>query len=179
MSESLKMLRTKEGQTNAVFACFGSAAQHAQLFEEELRTFLASYQKLESKALKAEAAGAKVMKRDKKTMGVLLGEVGKHVRFHENRIDLKLQKALERRNFLMHHFFLERDEGFKTRNGRERLLRELVGIEEELDTVRGWIAGLRVAMEETISNPSKRKLGNDEGVLFSAEIELSDDLIGS
>ena len=36
MSESLRMLETEEGQNNAVFACFGSAAQHAQMFEEAL-----------------------------------------------------------------------------------------------------------------------------------------------
>ena len=28
-AESLDLLKTEEGQKNAVFACFGSAAQHA------------------------------------------------------------------------------------------------------------------------------------------------------
>jgi hypothetical protein len=102
--------------------------------------------------------------------------VGKYVRFEEKRIDLKLEKVLERRNFLMHHFFLERDDGFKTRNGRNRLLQELIGIEEELDTLRGGIAGLRVAMEETLSNPGKVRLVKDEEVLFSANVELPDEI---
>ncbi len=176
MSESLKMLRTEEGQTNAVFACFGSAVQHAQLFEEELRTFLASYEKLRGKTLKAGAATTRPIKQGKKTMGGLLRDVGKYVRFDEKRIVLKLEKVLERRNFLMHHFFLERDEGFKTRNGRNRLLQELIGIEEELDTVRGWIAGLRVAMEEMLSNPGKVRLVRDEEVLFSANVEVPDEI---
>jgi len=39
MSESLDTLRSEEGQLNAVFA-FGSAAQHAQFFEEALGEFL-------------------------------------------------------------------------------------------------------------------------------------------
>ena len=43
MSESLKMLEPEEGQNNAVFACFGSAAQHAQMFEEALGNFLLAY----------------------------------------------------------------------------------------------------------------------------------------
>ena len=46
--ESLKMLETKEGQLNAVFACFGSATQHAQLFEQSLSRFLAVYNRIQS-----------------------------------------------------------------------------------------------------------------------------------
>ena len=45
-SESLKMLESEEGQLNAVFACFGSAAQRAQLFEQSLSRFLAMYNKI-------------------------------------------------------------------------------------------------------------------------------------
>ena len=33
---SLEMLKSEEGQLNAVFACFGSAAQHSQYFEAAL-----------------------------------------------------------------------------------------------------------------------------------------------
>ena len=37
--ESLRMLESEEGQTNAIFACFGSAVQHSQLFEQGLDRF--------------------------------------------------------------------------------------------------------------------------------------------
>ena len=40
-SESLKMLESKKGQLNAVFACYGSAAQHGQLLEEALARLIA------------------------------------------------------------------------------------------------------------------------------------------
>ena len=46
--ESLRMLESREGQLNAVFACFGSAAQHAQLFEQGLTRFLVMYNKIAS-----------------------------------------------------------------------------------------------------------------------------------
>lgn len=42
-TESLKILETEEGQLNAVFACFGSAVQHSQLFEQSLTRFLKMY----------------------------------------------------------------------------------------------------------------------------------------
>ena len=38
---SLEMLETEEGQLNAVFACYGSAAHHGQLFEASLSNLLA------------------------------------------------------------------------------------------------------------------------------------------
>lgn len=44
--ESLKMLKTEEGQMNAVFACFGSTAQHAQMFEEGIAKFLLVYNEI-------------------------------------------------------------------------------------------------------------------------------------
>src|SRR5262245_10449998 len=46
LDESLQMLRTRVGQVNAVFACFGSAAQHAQHFEAALAEFLSYYTQL-------------------------------------------------------------------------------------------------------------------------------------
>ena len=45
-TESLRMLASKEGQINAVFACFGSAAQHSQFFEAALGEFLLVYNKI-------------------------------------------------------------------------------------------------------------------------------------
>ena len=41
--ESLRMLESEEGQSNAVFAIFGSAAQHSQLYESALAEFLIVY----------------------------------------------------------------------------------------------------------------------------------------
>lgn len=49
--ESLNMLKTAEGQSNAVFACFGSAAQHCQHFEKALADFLILYNKATNQSL--------------------------------------------------------------------------------------------------------------------------------
>jgi hypothetical protein len=51
---SLDMLKTDEGETNAVFSCFGAAAQHAQIFEEGLAKFLVVYNLLAAKAVTLE-----------------------------------------------------------------------------------------------------------------------------
>ena len=43
---SLKMLKSDEGQLNAVFACYGSAAQHGQFFEESLKKLIVALNEL-------------------------------------------------------------------------------------------------------------------------------------
>ena len=83
---------------------------------------------------------------------------------------LALQHALESRNFLIHHFFLERDKKFENKAGRFAMLKELVGIECELETVTGWIAGLRVAIEETLSGKGRAE-ARREDVIFSAMLD--------
>ena len=172
MSQSLDMLRTKEGQSNAVFACFGSAAQHAQLFEDELKRFLVFLNGFTQADLALEDLEAIEATTQKKTMGTLLRLVRQKVRFLEPAVEEKLQHALESRNFLIHHFFLERDKKFENKAGRFAMLKELVGIECELETVTGWIAGLRVAIEETLSGKGRAK-ARQEDVIFSAMLDIN------
>lgn len=164
MSESLKMLRPKEGQLDAVFACFGSAAQHAQMFEAELKRFLVAYNKIANTHIVE-------LRTSKKTMGALLTEMRKYVRFDDDEIDAKIEGALKGRNFLMHHFFLERDEKLGNQKGRMELLAELLRIETDLRTVRGWIGGLRVAMTKTGAN-GRTPSGSDDEVVFTAKIDI-------
>ena len=172
MSESLKMLETEEGQLNAVFACFGSAAQHSQLFESELRTFLSVYNQIASTnvgiddLIEAESTSQHL----KKTMGTLLNDIRKNVTFSEKAINVKLNHAIERRNFLIHHFFLDRGEKFNSVSGRMELLQELLTIGEELQTARGWIGGLRIALLETVGG--KRQSDSSSPVVLTAEIDL-------
>lgn len=172
MPESLDMLKSEEGQLNAVFACFGSAAQHSQLFEEELCQFLDVYNKLRKTNLKLEGSEAAKPKHNKKTIGALLKQMRKGVRFPEQAVDARFDEALEKRNFLIHRFFLERGEKLRTESGRMELLRELVSIEQDLDTVRGWIAGLRIAILETVSGD--RRSSDTSPTIFAAEVDIPD-----
>lgn len=79
LDESLQMLKTRAGQVNAVFACFGSAAQHAQHFEAALADFLSEYNKLTKRGVSLEEFEALDQKLQKKTLGTLLREFSKYV----------------------------------------------------------------------------------------------------
>src|SRR4051812_21859041 len=83
MSESLNMLKTEEGQLNAVFACFGSAAQHAQMFEEALGNFLLAYNHNRPEKMSAEKVEELTQSIQASTMGQLLHELKSLVTFAE------------------------------------------------------------------------------------------------
>ena len=59
-----------------------------------------------------------------------------------------LDEARERRNFLIHKYFLTRANKMGVECGRLSMLRELVGIEAQLRRGVDLVNGLRVAIEE-------------------------------
>ncbi len=149
-SESLKMLDTDEGQLNAIFACFGSAAQHAQMFEQALVRFLVTYNKISPETLSIEDFEAAERGLHKKTMGALIKELRKHVNFPDETVPGYFEAALKQRNFLMHHFFLDRCMDLGNTEGRMRLLGELLSIQDEVDRGRVLTNAMRIAVCETL-----------------------------
>ena len=95
-AESLRMLESEEGQTNAVFACYGSAVQHGQLFEDALSSLLTKLNGM--KGVDDPDAGV-----DKKTLGQLLWMFKtKFVEEIDEWVPEFLDRARECRNFLIH-----------------------------------------------------------------------------
>ena len=144
-SESLRMLESKEGQLNAVFACFGSAAQHAQLFEQSLSRFLEVYNRIQSDSISVRDLEKKA------TMGQLIRKVRHCVTFDDPWIEEGFSVALRQRNHLIHRFFLERGGELESKKGRLRLLAELVEIERVLDRCRVMVNAMRIAMCRTLA----------------------------
>lgn len=174
-SESLRMLKTKEGQLNAVFACFGSAAQHSYFFEAALGEFLLVYNKILKTSLTLQDLEIIETKIQKKTMGALLSEFRKYVKIHDNTIEQYLDNALKKRNFLIHHFFRQRQKKFHTEKGRMAMLKELVGIEKELEQATDLTNGMRVALSEAVSVKKNIKADErDSGskVLFTMSVNI-------
>ena len=162
---SLSMLESKEGQLNAVFACYGSAAQHGQFFEESVARLIVALNEMSG-----SEGGAEEM--EKWTLGRLL----KH--FQEkfvNEIDEWVPEYLEEgrklRNFLIHDYFLKREGKFGTRNGRMAMLKELSDIERHLKRGADLLNGLRVAVGKAMDGRT-RKAGEGGEVVFSAELNV-------
>ena len=73
------MLKSQEGQLNAVFSCFGSAAQHGQLFEHALGELVLSLNAVSGRRLSSADLLNVERRLHKKTIGQLLRELNKHV----------------------------------------------------------------------------------------------------
>ena len=143
-SESLRMLESEEGQLNAVFACFGSAVQHAQLFEQSLTRFLMMYNKISSDSVSVEDIGRKM------TMGKLLSRVRKYIVFTDDAIEERFSTAVDQRNYLSHRFFLECSSALESTEGRLQLIYYLTRVERILDRSRVTVNSMRIAMCRTL-----------------------------
>lgn len=165
------MLETDEGQVNAVFACFGSAAQHAQHFEKALIDFLKVYNELANKNISLESLLTQLKK---KTMGALLKEFNRFVRIDQPSVPQLMNTALTMRNFLIHKFFLEREHLLDTKDNRFKLLQELVQMESVFQATTKLMNGMRIAM--LTRNESNREDHQGE-TLFTIEIDIPDELI--
>ena len=159
---SLEMLESKEGQLNAVFACYGSAAQHGQLFEEALTKliFLLDYWLGSTNS---------AIDLEKKTIGQLLRLF--ETRFVEEIDDWVpdfFDHARDRRNFLIHEYFLIRADQMGIKSGRLAMLKELLSIESQLRRGAELASGLRIAIEEAMRGVRQENLASDP--IFSVKL---------
>jgi hypothetical protein len=142
------MLETAEGQNNAVFACFGSAAQHAQLFEQSLVRFLDVFNKARGTSLSLDDFDAYEQKLQKMTIGQLLRELRKFVAIENETVERGLDEALACRNRLMHSFFLGLGDadGLASEKSRKATVAYLLAAEGLLDRARITVNAMRIAM---------------------------------
>ena len=162
---SLSMLESKEGQLNAVFACYGSAAQHGQFFEESVARLIVALNKLSGSEGRAEEM-------EKWTLGRLLNHFQeKFVNEIDEWVPEYLEEGRKLRNFLIHDYFLKRKGKFGTRNGRMAMLKELSDIERHLKCGADLMNGLRVAAGEAVDGRT-RKGGEGGEVVFSATLSV-------
>ena len=168
--QSLEMLETEEGQLNAVFACYGSAMQSGQLFEQALGDFLTKYKELTSEDLSPADLLSTKLDLQKKTIGRLLYAFHKVAKVNEAEIHSRLVDARDKRNMLAHEFFLVRCASFRTYDGRMKLLQELISVESDIQTATNLVKGMRVAVEDALTGSSCGRTGSE--TLFTMELNL-------
>ena len=162
---SLSMLEAEEGQLNAVFASYGSAAQHGQLFEESVTRLIVALNEMSGSEGGAE-------KMEKWTLGRLLNHFReKFVHEIDEWVPEHLEEGRRLRNFLIHDFFLERKGKFRTRRGRMAMLKELLDIEQHLKRGADLLNGLRVAVGEALDGHTGKTSEGGE-VVFTVELDV-------
>ena len=148
--ESLNMLKSKEGQLNDVFACFGSACQRGQLLEKALGDLVLVINQLVDSSLSLADLKGRDEKIRRKTMGNLFRYVKEHATISDESIVENLNLAINKRNFLAHRYFIERDTGFETRADRKGMITELVIMGDFIDQCTAVVRGINIAIRDTL-----------------------------
>jgi len=107
-----------------VFAWFGAAAYAAQCFEVELCILLLLVRRLKNPSATPQELDELNDRLSKKTLGALLRKLGKHLEIHPD-FKAMLDGYLDKRNYLMHHFFSDHSTYLLTRNGCQKMIDEL------------------------------------------------------
>jgi hypothetical protein len=111
-----------------VYAHAGLALYWCQCFEQTLANILLLQARITKRCVTLEQLDQFEEHVEAQTLGRLLKEVRQQVTFDE-RAETILPEALNKRNFLAHHFFKERAAVWYATNGPERLVAELESIQ--------------------------------------------------
>ena len=117
-----------------LYAFYGLAAYSAQLLEQGITNLLVGLRILNLSSPTHGDVTNYFDHASKKTMGALLNAVRKVTPFDPD-IDDELQKALIRRNYLIHTFFVEHDKDLLSESGRRQMIDELIEIIKEFKEV--------------------------------------------
>lgn len=107
-----------------LWAFYGLTAYQAQLLEQSLISLAAVLQLPEPHVLTREAFEEVFDDLNRKTLGKLIG-AAKKLGPLPNGAEALLMEALEKRNYLVHHFFRTHDEDLISETGRCEMINEL------------------------------------------------------
>lgn len=167
-ANSTEMLKTAEGQSNAVFACAGSALRHAQHFEVALKFFIHTLRRLQPGHNEPENVETLAVGLRKQTLGRLLKQFNIKVKISDPAIPSLLERAVEKRNFLAHHFFLEREDLLLEEAGRFSLLSELTEMGQLFEKAGNLTRTMGTVLEEVIEGTCRE---TDGPAIFTMDID--------
>ncbi len=107
-----------------VFAWFGGAAYAAQCFEYELCILILLHHRLTNPNLTIDELDHIDLKLSRKTLGALLRELKSYLVIRPE-FEKMLNEYLDKRNFLMHHFFSEHAHNLQSPAGCQKMIKEL------------------------------------------------------
>lgn len=143
----------EDEQCRDVYAAYGVASYFGQVLEKSLCSFLVLQARLSGEIVTREQLEdfeAKLHK--KKTLGVLLKDLEKVVT-HNEVSEKIMEEALEKRNFLIHHYFWEHARTFQSKQGRGRMLEELGQYRDLFQRADGLAVALCKAASEAQGIP--------------------------
>ena len=158
--ESLKMLESKEGQLNAIYACFGSVVAESQFFEDAVKRLFTTV------TGESPPSDRTKLKRLIDKLQAPIAEEWVWELFHKTR---------EVRNHMAHQYFIDNQHRLKTKEGRMEMLMELADISAAVREVKDLINGMCVAVAKALESGQKL----DEGITISLSDEVKKSYLSS
>ena len=134
-----------------LYAQFGIAAEKAQTFELEAGNFVLTYLGLFFKPgqiteEQREFLSSLVDDMNHKTLGRLLKSI-KGLATFDQKFLTTVEGALERRNYLTHHFFRSHNFAIHSEEGRRGMIEELRKIQEEFSLAHAMLSAASGALQ--------------------------------
>jgi hypothetical protein len=157
-----------EERRTAVYASVGKALKQAQHYEQALKFFIRTVDRIKPGGDDPQRVEALVRSPEKQTLGLLLGRFKRRVKISDPGVPTLLQEAVDKRKFLAHHFFLERENLIADEEGRISMIKQMEDIEELLRKAGTLMRAMGTVLQETIDGIRKETC---ESPLFSMEID--------
>lgn len=134
-----------------LYAQFGIAAEKAQTLELEAGNFVLTYLGLFFKPgqiteEQREFLSSIVDEMNHKTLGRLLKSIKGLATFDQSFLSA-VERALERRNYLAHHFFRSHNFAIYSEEGRRGMIEDLRNIQEELSLAHAMLSAAAGALQ--------------------------------
>ena len=129
-----KHIDPESEQIREVYARFGLAMYQAQCLERQLAIILATKYGPGPTRVTRKDLDALLGRMFKRTLGQLVNDIGSIIEVNEEEKE-QLKYALDKRNWLTHHYFWDRAVEFQSRDGRASMLSELQVAAEYFDTL--------------------------------------------
>lgn len=129
-----KHIDPESEQIREVYARFGLAMYQAQCLERQLAIILATKYGPGPTRITRKDFDALLERMFKRTLGQLVNDIGGIIEVNEDEKE-QLRYALNKRNWLAHHYFWDRAAEFQSRDGRASMITELQEAAEYFDAM--------------------------------------------
>jgi hypothetical protein len=135
-----------------MFANYGLTALSAQALEKTVFLLLAAVECLKAGKVEKNELYEVLDKHDRKTLGRLIKDVRAKVEFPQN-LESDLNRALKRRNYVIHDFFLKDFDIRRMAGSPEKLSEELRPIRDLFDDVQNRVDKILETIQKQLEVP--------------------------
>lgn len=164
--EKLEVPKREGSDAKEVFTFFGLCTYYLQVFEQGFVNLVVGLRLRGSTQLTQKDIDVLFDKEGKKTLGQLINDVRRHINI-SSQLEESLTQALQKRNYVVHHFFVVHDIDFMSSHGRVEMIEELRDITCNIQNLDREV--------ESITHSLWKKLGLTEEIVKKELVKMHEE----